>query len=123
MPTPPLVLIIEDDPLLADIVTIAFTEADYQAKVIQDGQEAVDRLSDLTPDLIVLDLHLPHVSGKDILTRIKETESLDGVKVIITTADVQKADSLRELADHVVVKPFDIFRLIELAKKLHPTQE
>ena len=66
----PLGLIIEDEPALSLVFKHALEEAGYQTECILDGQEAVNRLPDIVPALIVLDLHLPNVPGKEILRQI-----------------------------------------------------
>jgi two-component system cell cycle response regulator DivK len=86
--------------------------------VIHDGAEALDKIQMRQPALIMLDLHLPHVSGDKILGAIRRTESLAQTRVIITTADATLATVLRQPSDLVLIKPISILQLRDLAKQL-----
>lgn len=118
--TKPLAVIIEDDPKLADIFSITLQSADFETKTIQDGQNAVPALSELKPALIVLDLHLPNVSGEDVLAHIREDDRLSGSRIILATADALMADRLRSKADLVLLKPISVNQLREMAKRMLP---
>jgi two-component system cell cycle response regulator DivK len=115
-----LALIIEDDEFLAEIFSITLQEAEFEIEIIRDGQAALTRLAALTPALVVLDLHLPYVSGVDILHQIRADERLAETRVMLATADAIMADNLREDADLVLLKPISTNQLRELAKRLHP---
>lgn len=117
-----LALIIEDDPKLATIFSAAFEQANYQTEVIQDGQTALERLAALVPDLVILDLHLPFVSGMDILQRIRADERLAHAHVIVVTADLFRADAIGDQADAILFKPISFIRLQNLAAQLHTSQ-
>lgn len=117
--TKPLVLIIEDDKKLADIFSLAL-QAEFQVEVAEDGQTALTQLSILTPTLVVLDMHLPYVSGNTILAHIRGDERLTHTRVMLATADAQLADELREKADLVLLKPISVNQLRELAMRLRP---
>lgn len=114
----PLALIIEDDLDLSEIFSLALRSGGFDTEVIRDGQLAVDRLSGSVPVIIVLDLHLPHVDGATILGHIRADERFAKTAVILATADAQVADSLRNKADLVLLKPVSIDQLRELAKRM-----
>jgi two-component system cell cycle response regulator DivK len=84
--TKPLVLIIEDEKNLADIFSLAL-QSEFQVEVAEDGETALAQLSILTPTLVVLDMHLPHVSGHTILAHIRADERLSHTRVMLATAD------------------------------------
>ena len=115
-----LALIIEDDEFLAEIFSLTLQEAEFEIEIIRDGRAALTRLATLTPALVVLDLHLPHVSGVDILHQIRADERLAETRVMLATADAIMAENLREDADLVLLKPISTNQLRELAKRLHP---
>jgi CheY-like chemotaxis protein len=115
----PLAVIIEDDPKLADIFALSMESAGYQCEVIADGNAALARLAEVAPDVVVLDLHLAHVSGEDILRFIRAGEHLANIHVILATADAALADRLGEQVDLVLLKPISPFQLRDLAKRLH----
>jgi DNA-binding response OmpR family regulator len=113
-----LALIIEDDFDLSIIFEEALKAAEFDTQVIQDGQKALEQLNAVTPDVVVLDLHLPHVAGTDILKQIRTDARLAQVRVIVTTADARLAETLHEQADLVLVKPVNFSQLRDMAKRL-----
>jgi DNA-binding response OmpR family regulator len=123
-PSPPnfLAFIIEDDPKLAAIFAIALQQANYETEIIPDGQIATQRLAITSPDVVILDLHLPYVSGVDILKQIRADQRLAQTYIIVVTADVFMADSLQGKANRVLVKPISFTRLQNLAAYLQASQ-
>ena len=114
----PFALIIEDDPKLTIIFAKALQMAEFKTEIIQDGTIALERLAETCPDIIVLDIHLPFVSGEDILHKIQRDERLKNTQVIIVTADLYKAEELRDKADHILLKPVGFNRLYDLITRL-----
>ncbi|MCB0155754.1 MAG: response regulator, partial [Anaerolineae bacterium] len=82
----PLAFIIEDDDKLAAIFAQALQAAQYDSEIIQNGETAVFRLAETQPEIVILDLHLPRVSGKDILRKIRSDPRLEATRVILATA-------------------------------------
>jgi CheY-like chemotaxis protein len=114
----PLALIIEDDPQLVTIFATAMEVAGYEAVTAVDGRVALDKLATLQPDVILLDVHLPHISGNDLLRQIRADARLKDTKVILSTADSRIAAQLREQASLVLLKPASFKELVELATGL-----
>ncbi len=115
--TLPLALIVEDNPQLNQIYGVALKEA-FEVKSFKDAGPALDTLTTTVPTLVVLDLHLPDLSGKILIERIRSDPRLAKTKIILTTADVQMADMLYEQADIVLLKPVSPNQLRELARRL-----
>lgn len=113
----PFALIIEDDPKLAQIFTITLN-AHFDVQAVTDGNQAIVRLSEIVPQIVVLDLNLPGAKGEDILRNIRADPRLVKTKVILATADARKADILRDDADIVLLKPVSPSQLRELALRL-----
>ena len=90
--TKPFVLIIEDEAYLADIYALALQAVEFETDVASDGDMALSKLAEVIPDLVLLDLHLPRVAGRDILKYIRSDERLKDLKVILTTADALVAE-------------------------------
>ena len=111
-------LIVEDDQDLAIIFARALQDAGFETQIVRSGDTALMWLSSTTPDVVVLDLHLPRISGGDLLQRIRANPQLEGVKVIIATADPQLAEVLQEEADLVLLKPIGFSQLRDLAARL-----
>jgi DNA-binding response OmpR family regulator len=117
----PLALIIEDDSDLASIFAEALQAAQFKTEIISDGAAAQSRLQEVLPQLVVLDLHLPRVSGEALLRQIRSTPALANVKVVIASADPITADMLSPESDLVLVKPVSYSQLRDLAQRLKPT--
>ncbi|MBN1991914.1 MAG: response regulator transcription factor [Anaerolineae bacterium] len=116
----PLAFIIEDDDKLATIFAEALRMAEFETEVVQDGHTALTRLANTTPAVVVLDLHLPHVSGQEILQQIRGDERLAKTRIILATADALMAEHLRQKADLVLIKPISFSQLRDLSARLRP---
>ena len=114
----PLALVIEDDPEQQNIFSQAIKMAGFSVEVIDDGQKAMDRLAEVVPHLIVLDLHLPTVSGDEILRHIRADEGLASVSVILATADPLLAETMSAESDLILLKPISFIQLRDLATRL-----
>ena len=115
--TLPTALIIEDDPVLNQVFSLALRGL-FEIEVITDGQVALTRLAEFIPSLVVLDLHLPHVNGMNILNHIRDHPRLAQMRVILATADARQAEHCQDLADIVLLKPVNPVQLRELATRL-----
>jgi two-component system cell cycle response regulator DivK len=116
----PFALIIEDDPKLAFLFDEALQMAEFETEIVQDGQAALERLAATTPAVVVLDLHLPHLSGSDILAHIRADQRLAQTRIMLATADASKAEHLRSDVDVVLLKPISLHQMSTLAKRLRP---
>jgi two-component system response regulator MtrA len=100
------VLVVDDDPALAEMLTIVLRGEGFDAAVVRDGARAMTAFRDVKPDLVLLDLMLPGVSGLDVC---KEIRSESGVPIIMLTAKTDTVDvvlGLESGADDYVMKPF-----------------
>lgn len=114
----PLAFIIEDDPQLVIIFATAMEVAGYRTETAEDGREALEKLKTLQPDVIMLDVHLPHIAGDDVLRYIRADERLKDTKVVLSTADSRIAAQLRADTSLVLLKPVSFKELIELVSSL-----
>lgn len=114
----PLALIVEDEYDISVIFSKALQSAGFETKVIRAGDIALAWLSSGAPDVIVLDLNLPHVSGEAILEYIRTDERLASTKVIVATAFPRMAENLQHEADCVLTKPVSFGQLRDLATRL-----
>ena len=114
-------LIVEDDIDLATIFAQALREVGFETEVVVDGHQAQARLEQSKPDVVVLDLYLPHISGPDLLYQIRSTERLADTLVIIATADPRLGETLQDQADLLLIKPISFRQLRDLAKRLRFT--
>ena len=114
----PLALIIEDDEDLSVIFSEALIAAGFQTETIRNGQLALDRLHLVTPEVVSLDMHLPGVSGLDILKFIRSEKRLAMTNVVVTTAEAVMAEQVRDTADFVLIKPITFGQLRDLTARL-----
>jgi CheY-like chemotaxis protein len=117
-------LIIEDDEDLASIFAEALRGVGFDVELVADGDAAQERLKDgPAPFLILLDMHLPHISGADLLTNvIKKDERFAKTIVIITTADARMGEAYTEQVDFVMIKPISFVQLRDLTSRLKPKE-
>jgi two-component system cell cycle response regulator DivK len=119
-----LALIIEDDEDLASIFAEALRGVGFDVEHAADGKIARERLkSGTVPYLILLDMHLPHVSGADLLMDMKNDERFKDTTIIITTADARMGETYGDMADFVLIKPISFVQLRDLTSRLKPKEE
>lgn len=111
-------LIIEDDYDASFIFAEALQAAGFETEIIRSGDTALARLAVATPDVVVLDLHLPRAAGTDILRQIRADVRLAGTRVIVATADPRMAETLEDEADLILIKPISFSQLRDLSARL-----
>lgn len=114
------VLIVEDDKNLGPVVDEILTTNGYITTWVQDGQQALDWLADEVPDAVVLDMHLPHVSGITILDHIRADDRLKRTRVLAVTADALIAPLIQDKADATFLKPFSVVDFVGMMSRLAP---
>jgi len=101
------ILLVEDDPFLIDIYSTKLKEAGFVVEVAQDGDEALNKVRELMPDLVLLDIVLPAMNGWEILREIKKDDKLNGLKIIVLSNLGEKEDvekGMKNGADRYLVK-------------------
>src|SRR5687767_3382003 len=103
------ILVVEDEPDISALVAFHLARTGYRVRTASTGSEALEAVSVDTPDLLLLDLMLPGMSGLEVLTEIRRRPELEHVAVILLTARREERDRLDGLslgADDYVSKPF-----------------
>lgn len=100
-----MIIVIEDDPVLAGIYTEMISANHCCAAHFQRGGDALACLATTTPSVIFLDVHLPDINGLDLLGRIRTDPRLQTTNVVVITADTRIVEEAETLADAVLVKP------------------
>lgn len=116
----PVVLIVDDDADLAMIMRMVLTHAGFEAHSCLSGQDALDWLSQRTPDLILLDLMMPDINGFTILRKVRATETSKNLPVVILTAKADqktRMESQSAGADAFLTKPINSKSLIEYVRR------
>jgi len=113
------ILIVEDEPAIREMITMALTPAGFSTNEACDGKEALTIISNHQPSLILLDWMLPDISGLDLARRLKRSESTQDIPIIMLTARSEENDKIRGLeagTDDYITKPFSTRELIARIK-------
>jgi DNA-binding response OmpR family regulator len=113
------VLIVEDEVEQGRAVKEIMTYIGADTTLVHDGQVALDWLKQHVPDCVILDLHLPSVSGLDILKAIRADERLKGTRIFVVTADEERLSLAAQMADATLTKPYRVSELVDLLRKFH----
>jgi len=114
----PLALIVEDEYDIASIFAKALASAGLDTEIVLAGDTAIAWLSAHTPDIVVLDLGLPEISGEDVLNHIRSEERLADVAVVIATAYSILGKDVQDKADWILTKPIGFSQLRDLAARI-----
>ncbi|MEM9704857.1 MAG: phosphate regulon transcriptional regulator PhoB [Pseudomonadota bacterium] len=109
------VLIVEDEDSIATLLDYNLRKEGFKTNTAADGDEALFKIEDTRPDLVVLDWMLPNVSGIEICRRIRSKPETKNIPVIMLTARSEEGDRIRGLetgADDYMTKPFSTDELI-----------
>ncbi len=123
------ILIVDDEPDITRTISMMFESEGYDVITAEDGQDAINKAYADSPDLIILDMMLPLMDGRDVASMLKIDQRFKKVPIIFITAQTQKCDkeSLKNSpAEFCIFKPFDLDVLkdkIENLFKLMETQK
>lgn len=115
------ILIVDDEPNIVMALEYTFRKNNFEVFIARDGQEALDILEQQVPDLIILDIMMPHVDGYATVTQIKKNPKLERCKILFLSAKSKDAEIEKGLqlgADAYMTKPFSIKKLLEQADAL-----
>ena len=112
----PLVLIVEDEPDIADLLEAYLRREQFRTERATDGSGAVQLHSAARPDLVLLDVNLPEFDGFEVLRKIRETAQTPVIMVTAMTEDLDKLLGLKLGADDYVVKPFSPLEVVARVK-------
>ena len=105
------ILIVEDEKKISHLLSINFMGENYIVETAFSGEEALKKIDKFNPDLVLLDVMLPNMSGWDVCRKIKQNQKHSKTLVIILTASSQKSDIEKAVmagADGFYIKPFEI---------------
>lgn len=119
----PLALLIEDDRDIATLFRHVLDIAGYYTEILSDGKDAMERLSSIRPDIVLLDLQLPNLSGAEILKHMRQDESMKSIPVVVVTAFAYLAENLPIEPDLVLTKPVNINDLSNLINRIRTTKD
>ncbi|MBN8500555.1 MAG: phosphate regulon transcriptional regulator PhoB [Sphingomonadales bacterium] len=125
--TAPRLLLVEDDPALAELLEFRFCQEGYAVTVTADGDEALLLASEEAPDLVVLDWMIEGTSGIEVCRRLRKGKATSHVPIVMLTARGAEDDKIRGLetgADDFVTKPFSprelLARVNAIMRRIRP---
>ncbi len=113
---------IEDDPDMIDLVSIILQKHGYQVTGFTESREILPRLESVKPELILLDLMMPHMDGIEVYREIKSREGMVDIPVIIISAmkraveEIEREDKIQ--VEACLVKPFTIGELLDTVNRI-----
>jgi len=110
-----LIYSVEDDVEISHVINLTLTKQGYNVVSFYDGESFLDAFAKQKPDMVLLDMMLPGIQGKDILKYIRSDSANDEIQIIIISANrlvVDKVDGLDSGADDYIEKPFDLLELM-----------
>jgi len=117
----PKILIVDDNPTVVELLRSHLKPYPYGVELAYDGEEALERVRSEPPDLILLDLMMPRISGFEICQRIKSDKRTQFIPIIVITALSEQEDKLKAIelgADDFLVKPINRLELTTRIKSL-----
>jgi len=109
------VLVVEDEQAIREMIRFALSKSDFKVRCAADGREALLKINDKPPEIILLDWMMPNMSGPQLLRRLRKDSVTKDIPVIMLTAKVSEDDKVAGLnagADDYIVKPFSPKELI-----------
>jgi CheY-like chemotaxis protein len=121
------ILVVDDRNELLQLMRRVLEDEQYQVSILQEGRDAVAKVRNLLPDLLILDLKLGHMSGQDILEAMKNDRVTADIPVILYTAAVLEADEVGKLLEsnpqrynavYLLKKPFELIDLLDKVEEM-----
>src|SRR5215216_4697615 len=106
------ILVVDDEPAIHRFLTPALVANDYEVLRADTGDEALRRIASDVPDVVVLDLGLPDIDGKDVIRRVREWSDVPIVVLSAREREAEKISALDRGADDYVNKPFNVGELM-----------
>lgn len=121
-----LILVVDDDPDLVESVSMKLESENFRVAKAYDGVEAMDRIKQERPELIILDVMMPRKNGYTLCDELKTSEEYRDISVVLLTAVAEAVtstsythmDGKNTLADDYIPKPIELDRLMEIVKDL-----
>jgi len=116
----PSVLLVEDDPDLAELLTELFVQVGWEVQTERNGHDALRALKTSRPDVIVTDAMMPQMGGRELLDRMRRTPELADIPVVLMSGADAMLEGAATATQVTLRKPFDPETLIEMVRKLLP---
>ena len=113
------ILIVEDELSIVQLLSLVLAKAGYETHVCQSGRDAIAKMKEVKPQLVLLDVMLPGLDGRAIVSIMEEDEDLSNIPVIVTSALVESEAMFRRFAQvkNFCLKPFALKDLVNKVKE------
>jgi CheY-like chemotaxis protein len=115
------VLVVDDDDVIRQLITVNLELEGFDVTTAVDGQDCLDQVARVQPDVVTLDIMMPRLDGWEAAARLRANPETAGIKVVLLSARAQEADLERGSrlgVDAYLTKPFDPDELIEVVRRL-----
>ncbi|WP_246267460.1 response regulator transcription factor [Nonomuraea typhae] len=115
------VLVVDDDEVIRQLIAVNLTLEGFEVETATDGEDCLERVRDVMPDVVTLDVMMPCLDGWVTAHRLRSEEETSHIKVVLITARAQEDDRRRGLGigvDAYLTKPFDPAELIQVVRDL-----
>ena len=112
------ILVVDDDPGISEVLKIILTEGGYDTDIISDGLHISEKVKDIKPNLILLDIWMSGIDGRDIIKILRKDKETNRIPIVIISAlsNTEKIAS-ESGADDFLAKPFDMGQLLTKVRK------
>jgi DNA-binding response OmpR family regulator len=121
MPPAPIVLVVEDDPVILRLLEVNFELEGFEVVLAHDGAEGIAAARAQRPDIIISDIMMPKVSGLELVEALKADEATASIPIILLSAKAQTGDLKSGMdagADDYITKPFEPLDLVDRVNAL-----
>jgi CheY-like chemotaxis protein len=115
------VLVVDDDEVIVRLLELNFELEGHEVVSVLDGQQALDRIGELAPDVVLLDVMMPEVDGYRVCEVLRADPATAALPIVFLSARAQEVDIVRGTevgGDAYVTKPFEPLELVELVERL-----
>ena len=115
------VLVVDDSEVIRTLIAVNLEMEGFEVVTAVDGQDALDKILDVEPDVMTIDVKMPRLDGFDTVAKVRADPRTTGLKIAMVTACAQEADLARGAAvgvDAYVTKPFDPSTLVRTVRDL-----
>jgi len=118
------ILVVDDDPDLVESVSMKLESENFEVEKAYDGVEALEKIKEKQPDLVLLDVMMPNKNGYELCEELKGDAQYKGIVVVLLTAvgdavtstNYTHIDGKTNMADDFIPKPIDLDKLVEIIK-------
>jgi DNA-binding response OmpR family regulator len=115
------VLVVDDEAYIVTSLEYVMQSAGFKVAIAHDGEEALARVAEIVPDLVILDLMMPKIDGFEVCEKIRANPLWEGIRIIILTAkgrDFERKKGISLGADDYMTKPFSTRDILKRVKEL-----